>query len=105
MVHAVQHGMTNREIATRRGVSPDAVKFHIANAMAKLGVPSRKALRHWFRAPKGSALSAQEKIAREKIAQEREAVAPITDGVEEWMAFFKNPDGRPLAIMSQVKPT
>jgi catechol 2,3-dioxygenase-like lactoylglutathione lyase family enzyme/DNA-binding CsgD family transcriptional regulator len=26
------------------------------------------------------------------------------DGMEEWMAFFKDPDGRPLAIMSQVKP-
>jgi methylmalonyl-CoA/ethylmalonyl-CoA epimerase len=22
------------------------------------------------------------------------------DGTEEWMAFFKDPDGRPLAIMS-----
>jgi catechol 2,3-dioxygenase-like lactoylglutathione lyase family enzyme len=26
-----------------------------------------------------------------------------TDGTEEWMAFFKDPEGRPLAIMSQVK--
>jgi predicted enzyme related to lactoylglutathione lyase len=26
------------------------------------------------------------------------------DGMEEWMAFFKDPDGRTLAIMSQVKP-
>jgi catechol 2,3-dioxygenase-like lactoylglutathione lyase family enzyme len=25
------------------------------------------------------------------------------DGTEEWMAFFKDPDGRPLALMSQVK--
>lgn len=25
------------------------------------------------------------------------------DGTEEWMAFFKDPDGRPLAIMAQVK--
>ena len=25
------------------------------------------------------------------------------DGTEEWMAFFKDNDGRPLAIMSQVK--
>lgn len=25
------------------------------------------------------------------------------DGTEEWMGFFKDPDGRPLAIMSQVK--
>jgi catechol 2,3-dioxygenase-like lactoylglutathione lyase family enzyme len=25
------------------------------------------------------------------------------DGTEEWMAFFKDPEGRPLALMSQVK--
>lgn len=24
------------------------------------------------------------------------------DGAEEWMAFFKDPEGRPLALMSQV---
>jgi predicted enzyme related to lactoylglutathione lyase len=26
------------------------------------------------------------------------------EGTEEWMAIFKDPDGRPLGIMSQVKP-
>jgi catechol 2,3-dioxygenase-like lactoylglutathione lyase family enzyme len=26
------------------------------------------------------------------------------DGTEEWMAFFDDPEGRPLAIMSQVEP-
>jgi hypothetical protein len=26
------------------------------------------------------------------------------DGMEEWMAFFKDPDGRFLALMSQVRP-
>ncbi len=26
------------------------------------------------------------------------------DGMEEWMGFFEDCDGRPLAIMSQVKP-
>jgi catechol 2,3-dioxygenase-like lactoylglutathione lyase family enzyme len=26
------------------------------------------------------------------------------DGVEEWMAFFNDPEGRPLAIMSVVEP-
>lgn len=27
------------------------------------------------------------------------------DGVEEWMAFFDDPDGHPLAIMMQTPPT
>lgn len=26
------------------------------------------------------------------------------DGLEEWMAFFDDPDGRPLALMAQVRP-
>jgi len=26
------------------------------------------------------------------------------DGTQEWLAFFKDPEGRTLAIMSQVKP-
>ena len=56
IVHAVKHGMTNGEIAERRGISRDAVKFHIANALAKLGLPNRRALRRWHQAPKGSAL-------------------------------------------------
>lgn len=25
------------------------------------------------------------------------------DGTQEWMAFFKDPDGRPLALMSQIR--
>src|SRR5689334_608853 len=57
IAHAVKHGMTNRAIAERRGISTDAVKFHVANIIAKLGVKNRKELRQWFRAPLGSALS------------------------------------------------
>ncbi|MGE3332319.1 MAG: VOC family protein [Rhodospirillaceae bacterium] len=26
------------------------------------------------------------------------------DGVEEWMTFFKDPGGEPLALMSQIRP-
>jgi len=186
IVHAVQHGLTTREIARRRGVSTDAVKFHVTNASAKLGVPNRRMLRRWFKAPKGSALSSQEKpmsstleigpigqIARSvkdigqaeswyahtlgsrhlytygqvaffdcggvrlmlsqsegepaaesilylrvpDIKQAHDALAARgiefvsaphlihrhADGTEEWMAFFKDPEGRPLAIMSQLK--
>jgi extradiol dioxygenase family protein len=27
-----------------------------------------------------------------------------SNGTEEWMAFFKDPEGRPLALMAQVRP-
>ncbi len=187
IAHAVKHGMTNRAIAERRGISIDAVKFHIANIVAKLGVNSRKELRQWFRAPKGSALSRRPldmnapvilgqigQISRtvRDIAQAQQWYGKVLglphlytfdhlaffdcggtrlmltqneevssgesvlylrvenivsayetlkargvefigaphmihrhpDGTEEWMAFFKDPEGRALAIMSQVKP-
>jgi len=187
IAHAVKHGMTNREIAQRRGISPDAVKFHVANVLAKLGLRDRAALRRWSRPPKGSALERKEKhvvvpsklgpigqIARSVRSVEEaerwygkvlglqhlytfgklaffdcggtrllltQEVATATaesilyfrveniqathdhlkaqgvefinaphmihkhaDDTEEWMAFFKDLEGRPLAIMSQVKP-
>jgi DNA-binding CsgD family transcriptional regulator/extradiol dioxygenase family protein len=187
IANAIKHGMTNRAIAQRRGISVDAVKFHVANIVAKLGVSNRKELRHWFRAPKGSALTRRPidvnatvalgqigQIARTvkdieqarqwygqvlglphlysfeglaffdcggtrlMLSRKEEAAAAESilywrvenivsayeslkargvefvgaphmihrhvDGTEEWMAFFKDPDGRPLALMSQARP-
>jgi len=193
IVHAVRHGMSNGQIARRRGISLDAVKYHVANALAKLGFRNRQELRRWRGVPKHSAL--YKKLAHEDepmtsnpsplqlgpvgqisrtvsdIAQAEKwyggvlglkhlytfgklaffdlggtrlylsgeqgkaepesilylrvadiaaahatlaergvefAAAPHLifrhgDGTEEWMAFFKDPDGRPLALMSQVK--
>jgi DNA-binding CsgD family transcriptional regulator/catechol 2,3-dioxygenase-like lactoylglutathione lyase family enzyme len=185
VVHAIQHGMSNREIAARRGISLEAVKYHVANAVAKLGVANRQALRRWFRAPGGSALKREESsmeatLSLGPIGQVSRTVSDITaaedwygrvlglkhlytfgklaffdcggtrlyltaeqaaapesilylrvsdiraayaqlgargvefagaphlvhkhaDGTEEWMAFFKDPDGRPLALMAQVR--
>jgi catechol 2,3-dioxygenase-like lactoylglutathione lyase family enzyme len=54
VVDAVRHGMSNRQIARRRGVSLDAVKFHVANAVAKLGLADRRELRGWRGVPAGS---------------------------------------------------
>jgi DNA-binding CsgD family transcriptional regulator/catechol 2,3-dioxygenase-like lactoylglutathione lyase family enzyme len=185
VVHAVQHGLTSREIARRRGISVDAVKFHVANALAKLGLSNRRSLRLWFRSPLSSALASRSsamsdslklgpigqisrsvrdiqqseswyrdvlglthlytfgKMAFFDMAGTRlylqEAQSPSAesilylrvpdiqlahdtlksrqvefisaphlihkhpDGTEEWMAFFKDPEGRSFALMSQVK--
>src|SRR5262245_33716260 len=46
-VEWVRHGLTNRQIAARRGVSLDAVKFHVGNVLGKLGLASRAELRRW----------------------------------------------------------
>lgn len=56
-VEAVRHGMTNMQIAARQGVSPDAVKFHVANALRKLGFSNRVQLRHWTGVRKDSPLA------------------------------------------------
>jgi DNA-binding CsgD family transcriptional regulator/catechol 2,3-dioxygenase-like lactoylglutathione lyase family enzyme len=191
IVHAVQHGLTSRQIAAMKGVSVDAVKYHVANVLAKLHLPGRSSLRRWFRAPRGGALHRQQQedqtghtmtapllgpigqIARSvtdievsqrwysqvlglphlytfgtlaffdcggtrlMLTQKAPAVpesilyfrvpdirhahqtleergvsfvsAPHmihrhADGTEEWMAFFKDPDGQVLALLSQVRP-
>jgi len=183
-VHAAQHGLTNVEIARRRGVSVDAVKFHMANALAKLGLHGRRELKAWFRAPAESAQARERQVklvlqlgtigqiarsvgnieaseawyrdvlglphlytygtlaffdcggTRLMLSQEKSGAAKESilylrvpdiagahqqlesrgvkfthaphmihrhpDGTEEWMAFFEDPDARPLALMSQV---
>jgi DNA-binding CsgD family transcriptional regulator/catechol 2,3-dioxygenase-like lactoylglutathione lyase family enzyme len=55
VVQAVRHGLSNREIARRRGISLDAVKTHVATAIGKLGLANRTALRRWSGAPIDSA--------------------------------------------------
>ncbi|MEV6647573.1 VOC family protein [Amycolatopsis sp. NPDC051371] len=184
VVDAVRHGLTNREIARRRGTSRDAVKFHVGNAVRKLGLTGRAELRAWRGAPADSALAGragEEAAVLGPIGQVSRTVADLgrakafygdvlglehlytfgdlaffdcdgvrlfltageptgtesvlyfsvpdinaaydalrsrgvellgaphlifrhESGVEEWMAFFTDPDGHTTAIMSQVPP-
>src|ERR1041385_8702869 len=60
VVEAVRHGMSNRDIAARRRISLDAVKYHVANALQKLGLKNRAALREWDGVAKSSALYSKE---------------------------------------------
>lgn len=183
VVEAVRHGLSNPAIARGQGVSVDAVKYHVANALQKLGLSHRKALMQWPGVARASALSACQgttvtdfslgpvgQIARSvsDIEAARRwygevlglpflyAFGPLAffdcgglrlmlsegdgdaqsilyfrvpdlhaatrtlqargvaflnaphcihrhaDGVEEWMAFFNDPDSRPLALMASV---
>jgi DNA-binding CsgD family transcriptional regulator/catechol 2,3-dioxygenase-like lactoylglutathione lyase family enzyme len=186
VVDSVRHGMSNREIARRRGISVDAVKFHVANALLKLGLERRAELRTWRGVPADSALRTSRQGVSDMavqlgvIGQISRPVSDIQtavdfygkvlglphlytfgdlaffdcggtrlflsangesagepsilyfrvddirtaydelrgrgiefenaphlihkhdDGVEEWMAFFPDPDGHLLAIMAQV---
>jgi catechol 2,3-dioxygenase-like lactoylglutathione lyase family enzyme/DNA-binding CsgD family transcriptional regulator len=187
VVNAVRHGLSNRKIARRLNISLDAVKFHVANAVSKLSLTDRTALKHWHGAPadsavvkrglmtKAAALGPIGQISR-TVSDVPRAVAWYKDvlglrhlytfgnlaffdcdgtrlflsgpeqdapvgnsviyfrtadieaehkrltaqgvsfrgaphlihrhdsGVEEWMAFFTDPDGGLLALMSQVAP-
>ncbi len=47
MAEAVRHGMSNPLIARRQGRSLDAVKYHVANILQKLGFSRREELRQW----------------------------------------------------------
>ena len=194
VVHAVRHGMSNARIAARRGISRDAVKYHVRNAVAKLGLRGRAELQRWRGVPKGSAahrdavhkeiaMTTTQKLQLGPIGQISRTVRDIdaacewygkvlglkhlytfgklaffdlggtrlflsaesgeptaestlylrvedigaaytelaargvefkgaphlihrhADGTEEWMAFFKDPEGRFLALMSQPRPT
>jgi DNA-binding CsgD family transcriptional regulator/catechol 2,3-dioxygenase-like lactoylglutathione lyase family enzyme len=194
IVNAVRHGLSNAAIAKRRGISEDAVKYHVRNAVAKLGLRNRGELKRWQGAPTDSALAMRtaKRKKEPQMSTSRSKLGPIgqisrtvgdidtacawyggvlglphlytfgklaffdcggtrlflsaeneqsgtesvlyfrvadigaahtnlaargvefhgaphmiyrhADGTEEWMAFFKDPDGRPLALMSQVKP-
>ena len=186
VVDAVRHGLTNPDIARRLGVSLDAVKYHVANALHKLALNSRDQLRRWDGIRRDSALAKQETTMEQAaalgpIGQIARTVADVVaarswyadvlglrhlysfgnlaffdcdgvrlflsegeaetassllyfrvddiraahaelgrrgvafthaphmihrhpDGTEEWMAFFTDNEGRPLALMSQVAP-
>jgi DNA-binding CsgD family transcriptional regulator/catechol 2,3-dioxygenase-like lactoylglutathione lyase family enzyme len=184
VLELVRHGLTNPAIARRMDVSTDAVKFHVANILVKLGAGSRLDLRHWTGVRRGAALASHNpegefvmgpigQISRQvkdieaarrwygevlglphfysfgdlaffdcggvrlflsqsekscdgesiiyfrvddirlsHTALESAGVEFLNaphmvhrheDGTEEWMAFFNDNEGRPLALMAQVR--
>jgi len=59
--------MTNPEIARRQGVSTDAVKYHVANALQKLGFSSRAELRRWNGVRRDSKLFGRERPMEDPV--------------------------------------
>ncbi len=184
VVEAVRHGMSNPQIARHCEIGLDAVKYHVGNALSKLGFASRAELRQWQGVRRDSRLHGrkpdmQPSVALGRLGQIARQVADIAaarqwygeilglrhlysfgnlaffdcdglrlmlsagdggpaesilyfrvedihaahaalaargvefshaphmihrhdDGTEEWMAFFKDNEGRPLGIMAQV---
>lgn len=66
-VNAVRHGLTNQAIANLNKISLDAVRYHVKNAITKLGVKNRKALKTWVGVPENSVLNTEGKRMNEKF--------------------------------------
>ncbi len=121
VINALRHGLSDAAIAKRRGISRDAVRFHVRNALAKLGLANRQELRHWSGAPAGSPKAREESsmtaelklgpIGRLYRSQEGAAPGPesilylkVKDIESACKTLFKDPEDRPLALMEQVPP-
>lgn len=96
----VRHGMTNRRIAERMGVSLDAVKFHVGNALSKLGFSSRVELRRWDGVAKGTALDQFRRSAMDSELSNGGymmlgQVARTTKRFEELHAWYRDALGLP----------
>ena len=99
VVEAVRHGMSNPQIAKRQGVSLDAVKFHVANALVKLGLSSRAELRRWDGVREGSPLKASGKDPAMSADTRPTGLAQIcrtTADLEAAKAFYGEILGLPL---------
>lgn len=123
VVEGVRHGMSNPQIAKRQGVTLDAVKYHVANALQKLGLGSRAQLRRWNGVRGDSALKARTPdmsapLSLGPLAQISRDVADI-EAAKAWygqalglellyafpgMAFFRLGDVR-LYLQQHDKPS
>jgi DNA-binding CsgD family transcriptional regulator/catechol 2,3-dioxygenase-like lactoylglutathione lyase family enzyme len=124
VVEAVRHGMTNPQIARRQGVSLDAVKYHVANALQKLSLSTRAELRRWDGVRDDSPMKARRKTAMPMQEPRLGALAQIgrhvadLDAARAWygdvlglellyafpgMAFFRCGDVR-LYLQQTDKP-
>lgn len=83
IVDAVRHGISDRGIAKLRGISRNAVKFHLTNAKAKTGVRTRAELRRWPGIPANSPLISMEhpmpELTLGPIAQIARAVKDLAE--------------------------
>jgi DNA-binding CsgD family transcriptional regulator len=101
VAHAVQHGLTNRQVAALKGVSVNAVKYHLGNVLTTATTP--ESVLYFRVADIGQAY--QELCARGADGVSApHLIHTHGDGTEEWLAFFRDPDGQLLALHSQVSP-
>ena len=61
----VREGLTNPQIATRLGISPDGAKWHVKEIIERLGVSTRREAARWEgqRSPAGASASPRAQLA------------------------------------------
>src|SRR5437763_3187030 len=96
----VRHGMANRRIAERMGVSLDAIKFHVGNALSKLGFSRRQELQRWTGVAKGTALHQTRRSAMDSLTTSDGymmlgQVARTVRSTEESRAWYRDMLGLP----------
>jgi DNA-binding CsgD family transcriptional regulator/catechol 2,3-dioxygenase-like lactoylglutathione lyase family enzyme len=96
----VRHGLTNPRIAQRMGVSLDAIKFHVGNALSKLGFSSRNELRAWDGVAKGTALYEKRRSGMDSMTTSESylmlgQIARTTRRFEESHAWYRDVLGLP----------
>lgn len=103
VAEAVRHGLTNKAIAERQGVSLDAVKYHVSNVLTKLGLSSRRELRLWTGIRRDSALPQKslplgDALALGEIGQIARSVTNLAEAV----AWYKDTLGLPLLYVFET---
>ncbi len=89
VVEAVRHGMTNRTIAAQRNISVDAVKYHVGNALQKIGLGSRAQLRRWNGVARASHLHQKEKPMQDQPLGAIGQISRTVKDVEAATTWFK----------------
>lgn len=85
----VRHGLTNPQIARRQGISLDAVKFHVSNILAKLGMEGRGDLRLWDGAAGDSALKGTSDLNDTQTISRIGQIARTVSDIGEARAWYR----------------
>ena len=96
MADGVRHGLTNRAIAQGQGVTVDAVKYHVANVLSKLGLKRRAELRRWRGVRVDSLLAINPRT--QETGMQRFELGQVARGVQDIeaaTAFFRDVVGLP----------
>jgi catechol 2,3-dioxygenase-like lactoylglutathione lyase family enzyme len=90
--------LSRRQIAGRRGVSVDAVRYHVRSIIRKLGVPDSRSLRRWPGYPIDSTRRATEEAGMTSTASRLTAVGQVSlliRSVERTERFYRDQLGLP----------